>query len=87
MLPMADLLVHAFIFVDDAVTGGEVAVPRRPGPAPRCSDAEVLTVALVRHLLGRSSERAFLAELRRDWGACFPALPAQNEFNRRVRWL
>jgi hypothetical protein len=54
---------------------------------PGCSDAEVLTLALVRHLLGRPSKRAFLAEVRRDWRHFFPVLPAQSEFNRRVRWL
>ena len=87
MLPMAELFVHVYVLVDDALPRGAVPVPRRPGPPPRCSDAEVLTVALVRHLLGRPSERAFLAEVRRDWAAYFPGLPAQSEFNRRVRWL
>ena len=87
MLPTAELFVHVYVLVDDALGGGAVPVPRRPGPAPRCSDAEVLTVALVRHLLGRPSERAFLAEVGRDWRAYFPVLPRQSEFNRRVRWL
>jgi hypothetical protein len=87
MLPMAELFVHVYVLVDDAVASGAVAVPPRPGPPPRCSDAEVLTVAVVRHLLGRPSERAFLAEVARDWGHFFPRLPAQSEFNRRVRWL
>lgn len=31
--------------------------------------------------------RAFLDEVRCDWAASFPRLPAQSEFNRRVRWL
>jgi hypothetical protein len=35
----------------------------------------------------RPSEWGFLAEVRRDWAADFPALPGQSEFNRRVRWL
>jgi DDE family transposase len=87
MMPMADLFVHVYVLVDDALAGGAVRVPRRPGQLPACSDAEVLTIALVRHLLGRPSERAFLAEVRRDWGPYFPVLPAQSEFNRRVRWL
>ncbi len=47
----------------------------------------MLTIALVRHLLARPSERAFLDEVRREWAAYFPTLPAQSEFNRRVRWL
>src|SRR5215218_6280088 len=87
MLPLTDLFVHVYVLVDDALAAGAVPVPRRPGPPPGCSDGEVLTVALVRHLLARPSERAFLAEVRRDWAAYFPALPAQSEFNRRVRWL
>jgi hypothetical protein len=87
MLPTADLFVHVYVLVDDALAGGAVAVPPRPGPAPACTDAEVLTIALVRHLLGRPSERAFLAEVRRDWRHFFPTLPAQSELNRRARWL
>jgi hypothetical protein len=87
MLPTADLFVHVYVLVDDAIAEGAIAIPTRPGPPPACTDAEVLTIALVRHLLGRPSERAFLAEVRREWGHYFPVLPAQGEFNRRVRWL
>jgi hypothetical protein len=87
MMPLGDLFVHVYVLVDDALAGGQIPVPHRPGPAPACSDAEVLTLVVVRHLLGRSSERAWLAEVQRDWRAYFPHLPAQSEFNRRVRWL
>jgi hypothetical protein len=87
MMPLGELFVHVYVLVDDALADGSVAVPRRPGPAPACSDAEVLTLALVRHLLARPSERGFLEEVRHDWRHYFPALPAQSEFNRRVRWL
>ena len=87
MVPTADLFVHVYVLVDDAMKSGAVRVPRRAGPPPACSDAEVLTVALVRHLLGRPSEAGFVAEVRRDWRHYFPALPAQSEVNRRVRWL
>ena len=87
MMPLGDLFVHVYVLVDDALVGGMVPIPRRPGPAPACSDAEVLTLGLARHLLGRHSERAFLAEVRRDWADYFPRLPAQSEFNRRLRWL
>src|ERR1035441_2112983 len=61
--------------------------PRRPGPSPACSDAELLAIAMVRHLLGRRSEAGFLAEVARDWGHLFPVLPHQSEANRRTRWL
>jgi len=87
MMPLAELFVHVYVLVDDALLAGIVPVPRRPGPQPACSDAEILTIALVRHLLRRPSERAFLAEVRQDWAHYFPRLPVQSEFNRRVRWL
>jgi hypothetical protein len=87
MLPLGDLFVHGSVLVDDALRSGAVAVPRRAGPPPACSDGEALTIALVRHVLGRPSERAFLAEVRREWATHFPRLPTQSEFNRRVRWL
>jgi Transposase DDE domain len=87
MLPLSDLFVQVYVVVDEAIQRGAVPIPRRPGPAPACSDAEVLTLAVVRQLLGHRSERAFLADVRRDWGHYFPRVPSQSQFNRRVRWL
>ncbi len=52
--------------VDDAIKASVLSIPRRPGPAPACTGAGLLTIALVRHLLGRRSENGFLAEVRRD---------------------
>lgn len=87
MMPLADLFVHVYVLVDDAIKEGKVSIPNRPGPKPACSDAEVLTIALVRHLLGRPSEKAFLEELRREWRHYVPNLLSQSQFNRRLRWL
>jgi hypothetical protein len=87
MLPTEDLFVYVYVMVDDAITSGAVVIPRRPGPAPACSDGELLAIALVRHLLGRRSEAGFLAEVARDWAYLFPRLPRQSEANRRIRWL
>jgi hypothetical protein len=49
-----------------------------PELAPACFDAEVLTIALVRHLLGRPSQAGFLAEVARDWAHLFLHLPARK---------
>ncbi len=87
MLPTEDLFVYVYVLIVDLVTARNIAIPRRPGPAPACSDAELLAIAQVRHLLGRRSEAAFLAEVARDWGHLFPHLPHQSEANRRIRWL
>jgi len=87
MLATELLFVYVYCLVDDAIKARVLCIPRRPGPAPACTDAELLTIALVRHLLGRRSENGFLAEVRRDWGHLFPHLPDQPEVNRRTRWL
>jgi Transposase DDE domain len=86
MLPLADLFVEVYVRIADALATRAVPRPRRPGPAPACTDAEVLTLAVVRHLLARRSERAFLAAVRREWAPYFPHVPHRSEFNRRVRW-
>ena len=50
MLPTEDLFVYVYVLVDDAIGSRAVAIPARPGPAPACSDAELLAIAIVRHL-------------------------------------
>jgi hypothetical protein len=87
MLPTEDLFVYLYVLIEDAIEAGAIAIPPRPGPAPGCTDAELLTIAIARHLLGRRSEAGFLAEVSRDWGQMFPRLPHQGEANRRIRWL
>lgn len=80
-----DLLIVLFCAIDDWVQAH--GVPRRPGPAPACTDSEVLTFALARELLGYTSERRFRRVLVCDWWHLFPHIPAQSELNRRTRWL
>ena len=87
MLPTEELFVYVYVLIHDLILAGAVQIPRRPGPVPACTDAELLAIAEVRHLLGRRSESAFLAEVARDWGHLFPVLPHQSEANRRTRWL
>ena len=87
MLATELLFVYIYCLVDDAIKAGALLIPHRPGPVPACTDAELLTIALVRHLLGRPSESGFLAAIRRDWPHLFPHLPDQPEVNRRTRWL
>lgn len=50
MLPLADLFVHVDVVIDDAIaTKPSPSHPAKTRPA--CTDAEVLAIALVRHLL------------------------------------
>jgi hypothetical protein len=87
MLSTEDLFVYVYVFVDDAIKAGEILIPPRPGPAPACTDAEIVTICLVGHLKCRRSESGWLAEVRADWHFLFPHLPHQSEVNRRIRWL
>ena len=87
MLPTEDLFVYLYMLIDDAIMAGAITIPPRPGPAPACTDAEVLAIAVARHVLGRRSEAGFLAEVAWDWGHLFPVVPHPSEANRRIRWL
>ena len=58
----------------------------RPGPAPLCSDAELLTIALVSECCGwdQETDLIFWWQQHRD---LFPQLPSRTRFNRRRRNL
>src|SRR5215472_6852475 len=87
MLPTEELFVYVYALIDDLIIAGAIVIPPRPGPAPGCSDAELLAIAVVRHLPGRRSEAGFLGEAGRDRGHLFPRLPHQSEASRRIRRL
>jgi hypothetical protein len=81
----ADFCLWTYTIVDDLWVG---LAPwfTRPGPEPRCSDSELLTLALVGECRGWDLE----TELLRSWQehrALFPVLPSQSRFNRRRRHL
>ncbi len=59
---------------------------RRPGPAPACSDSELLTLALVGECRGWDMETELLSQWR-EHRDLFPSLPSQSRFNRRRRQL
>src|SRR6266581_915322 len=88
MLATELLFVYIYCLVDDAIKAGALLIPRSPGPAPACTDAELLTIALVRNLLGRRSENGFLAEFGRDcahaeWFYVF-RLAIRTDLGRRI---
>jgi hypothetical protein len=58
----------------------------RPGPAPSCSDSEVITMAIVGECHGWDQETELMSQWqeRRD---LFPHVPERSRFNRRRRAL
>jgi hypothetical protein len=58
----------------------------RPGPAPLCSDSELLAMALIGECRGWDLETELLSHFR-DYRYLFPIQPTQSRFNRRRRQL
>jgi hypothetical protein len=80
-----DLCLWVYCLVDDI---WQQIGPRcrRPGPPPVCSDAELVTMALIGETKGWDQETALLSE----WAAhrdLFPHQPSRTRFNRRRRAL
>jgi IS5 family transposase len=80
-----DFCTWMYVVVDDLWK--EVApLFHRPGPAPRCADAELLAMALIGECRGWDVETELLAHFR-DYRHLFPVQPTQSRFNRRRRQL
>jgi len=80
-----DLCLYTYVIVDD-IWQQIAPLFRRPGPAPDCSDSEVITIALVSECRGWDTE----TELLDHWTpylALFPHFPERSRFNRRRRNL
>src|SRR2546430_6480873 len=89
MLDKATVLTTIFTIVDDTMKGSAMIqhALERPGPAPRLSDSEVVTIALYQELIGEPREdrcfRLHQASLR----TFFPGLNERSRYNRRKRDL
>jgi len=59
---------------------------KRPGPAPTCSDSELIAMALIGECRGWDVETELLSYWR-EHPDLFPHQPSQSRFNRRRRQL
>ncbi|SCF98638.1 hypothetical protein GA0115254_131514 [Streptomyces sp. Ncost-T10-10d] len=73
--------------IDDQLKASPHLAPWRPavGIAPKLSDAELVTLAVMSALLGYTSERRWLRRANRDFRRLFPYLPQQSGYNKRLR--
>lgn len=74
------LVVAAYVFAD-------ALMARRPGPAGKVTDQELVALAVAQALTGMVSDRQFLGAVDRMLPGWFPALPSQSGYNRRLRRL
>ncbi len=81
----ADFCLWTYVVVDE-VWVRIAPLFGRPGPAPGCSDSELLTLALIGECRGWDMETELLSQWR-EHRDLFPSLPSQSRFNRRRRQL
>lgn len=80
-----DFCTWMYVIVDDLYQ--QIApLFRRPGPAPECSDSELLAMTLIGECRGWDLETELLSHFR-DYRHLFPRQPSQSRFNRRRRQL
>ena len=60
---------------------------KRPGPAPRLSDSELITIALYQELIGEPREDHFFRLHQASLQTFFPGLNERSRYNRRKRDL
>ena len=83
------LATALYVRTDDLLKIEPGQVPWRPriGIAPRISDAEVVTLAVMQALLGFTSEARWLRFAAAHLRHLFPYLPQQPGYNKRLRRL
>src|SRR5438093_10657361 len=89
MLDKATVLTTLFAIVDDTMKGSAMIQDalKRPGPAPRLSDSEVITLALYQELIGEPREDHFFRLHQASLRPFFPGLNERSRYNRRKRDL
>ncbi len=81
------LATALYVTIDDALITNPGWAPERPevGIAPKLSDAELLTLAVLQALLGYTSEARFIRYAKTHLTGLFPYLPKRPGYNKRLR--
>jgi hypothetical protein len=70
-MDLSTFIIAVFCLIDDRLKGRRI---RQRGPAPKLSDAEVLTIELVGEFLGLDTDKGIHFFFRRHYAEWFPAL-------------
>jgi hypothetical protein len=81
------LATALYVKIDELLQQAPQLAPWRPvvGIAPKLSDAELVTLAVMQALLGFTSEARWLRHADRHLRHLFPYLPQQSGYNKRLR--
>ena len=70
-MDLSTFIISVFCLVDDQLKGKRI---RQCGPAPKLSDAEVITIEIVGEFLGLDTDKAIFRYFRRHYAEWFPTL-------------
>ncbi len=70
-MDLSTFVVAVFCLIDDRLKGQRI---RQRGPAPKLSDAEVLTIEIVGEFLGLDTDKGIYSFFRRHYAEWFPTL-------------
>jgi hypothetical protein len=88
MVDGSTLLTTIFVLIDDWYQQkGYRYVPLLPGPSPKFTDSEMLTLLVAMDFFPYPGEQQFLGFVRANYLSLFPKLLDQSQFNRRARRL
>ena len=81
------VVTRLYVTIDDLLIRYPHWAPRRPavGIAPRLSDAELVTLAVIQVLLRYNTEARFIRYARAHLRPWFPYLPNRAGYNKRIR--
>ena len=81
------LATRLYVTIDDLLIDHPDWAPERPavGIAPKLTDAELLTLAVIQALLGYTSEARFVRHASVHLRGLFPFLPQRPAYNKRLR--
>jgi hypothetical protein len=81
------LATALYVRIDELLKAAPQLAPWRPtvGIAPKLSDAELVTLAVMQALLGFTSEARWLRHADHHLRHLFPYLPGQSGYNKRLR--
>lgn len=84
---LGTLATALYVKTDDLLKEAPDVAPWRPrvGIAPKLTDAELVTLAVMQALLGFTSESRWLRHARTHLGHLFCYLPGQSGYNKRLR--
>jgi hypothetical protein len=83
------LATALYVKIDDGLKAAPEQARHRPkvGIAPKITDAELITVAVLQALLGHHNEVRWIRHARKSIRHLFPYLPQQPGYNKRLRAL